>query len=74
MLFYCLKCRKNTESKNHEVVKTKNGRIKLLLKCAVCKSKLSRFIEEQETTGLLGNLLGAKFPILGDIPLVNTSF
>ena len=26
MLSYCLKCRKNTESKNLKVVKTKNGR------------------------------------------------
>ena len=29
MLSYCLKCRKNTESKNYGVVKTKNGRILL---------------------------------------------
>ena len=27
MLSYCLKCRKNTQSKNPKVVKTKNGRI-----------------------------------------------
>ena len=27
---YCFKCRKNTESKNPKVVKTKNGRIMLL--------------------------------------------
>ena len=39
MLSYCLKCRKNTESKNPKVVKTKNGRIMLLSKCAVCDSK-----------------------------------
>ena len=26
MLSYCLKCRKNTESKNRRVVNTKNGR------------------------------------------------
>ena len=35
MLLYCLECRKNTESKNPKVVKTKNGRIMLLPKCAV---------------------------------------
>ena len=28
MLSYCLKCRKNTGSKNQNVVKIKNGRIK----------------------------------------------
>ena len=39
MLLYCLKCRKNTESKNPQVVKTKNGRIMLLSRFAVCDSK-----------------------------------
>ena len=29
MLSYCLKCIKNTESKDPEVVKTKNGRMLL---------------------------------------------
>ena len=33
MLLYCLKCRKNTESKNPKIVKAKNGRIMLLSKC-----------------------------------------
>ena len=42
MLSYCLKCRKNTQSKNVEVVKTKNGRIMLLSKCSVCNSKKNR--------------------------------
>ena len=74
MLSFCLRCRKNTESKNPEVEKTKNGRIMLLSKCTVCNSKKSKFIKEQEAKGLLGNLLGAKIPILGDIPLVNTLF
>ena len=32
MSSYCLKCRKNTESKNLKVVKTENGRIMLLSK------------------------------------------
>ena len=39
MLCYYLKCGKNAESKNLNVVKTKNGRIMLLSKCAVCNSK-----------------------------------
>ena len=39
MLRYCLKCRKNTESKNPEVSRTKNGRRMLLSKFVVCKSK-----------------------------------
>ena len=43
----------------------------LLLKCAICHSKKSRFIKNQEAKGLLSNL-GVrtplnKVPILGDI-------
>ena len=47
---YCLKCRKNTESKTPKVVNTKNGRIILLSKFAMCDSKKSKFIKEQETS------------------------
>ena len=36
MLSHCLKCRKNTESTNRQVLKTKNGRIMLFSKCAAC--------------------------------------
>ena len=39
MLSYFLKCRKNTESENPKVLKTKIGRIMLLSKCALCDSK-----------------------------------
>ena len=74
MLPYCLNCRKNTESENPKVVRTENGGLMLLSKCAVCNSKKSKFIKEQKAKGLLGNLLGAKMLILGDIPLVNTLF
>ena len=35
MLSYCLKCRKNKESKNLKTVKTKNGRIILVSKYVV---------------------------------------
>ena len=40
-LSYCLKCRKNTESKNSKVARTKNGRVMLLSKCTVCDSRKS---------------------------------
>ena len=62
MLYYCLKCRKNTESKNPKVAKTKNRRIMLLSKCTVCDSKKSKFIKEQEDSGLLSSL-GIKTPL-----------
>ena len=34
--YYCLKCRKNTESNNPKVARTKNGRIMLSSIWAVC--------------------------------------
>ena len=67
----CLKCRKNTENINPKVSKTSTGRTMVLSKCAICDSKKSRFIKNQEAKGLLSNL-GiktplSKVPILGDI-------
>ena len=72
MLVYCLKCRKkNTESKNPKVVRTKNGRIMLLSKCEVCDSKRSKFIKDQEASGLLCSLgimkLLSKSPLFGSL-------
>ena len=63
-----MKGRKNTETKNPKVARTKNGRIMLLSKCAVCDSKRSKFIKEQVASGLLSSL-GIKTP-LSKIPLV----
>ena len=45
MLRYCLKCRKNTESKNPKVVRTKNKRIRLLSKCV--KIKNAKFLKNK---------------------------
>ena len=71
MLYYSLKCRKNTESKNPKVVRTKNGRIMLLSKYVVCDSKKSKFIKEQEASGLLSSLGTStplnKNPLLGSL-------
>ena len=53
---------KNTESKNPKVIKTKNGRIMLLSKRAVCDSKKSKFIKDQEASGLFSRL-GIKTPL-----------
>ena len=49
-------CRKNTEDRNLKFIKIKNGRIMISSKYAVCDSKKARFVEEQETSGLLSNL------------------
>ena len=66
-----MKCRKDTENINPSVSSTSNGRTMVLSKCAICGSKKSRFIKNQEPKGLLSNL-GiktplSKVPILGDI-------
>ena len=71
MLFYCLKCRTNTESINPNIFKTNNGKTMILPKYALCGSKKSRFIKNPEAKGLLSNL-GVRTPlsnvlILGDI-------
>ena len=44
MLSYCLDCRKNTESKNPKVVKTKNGRVILLSNPDVSRSTKTKKI------------------------------
>ena len=71
MISYCLKCKKNTESIHPKDSKTANGRTMILSKCAICGSKKSKFIKEQQAKGLLSNL-GIrtplnKIPLLGDI-------
>ena len=68
---YCLKCRKNTENIDPKVSASNNGRVMILSKCALCDSKKSRLIKNQEAKGLLSEL-GirtplSKVPILGDI-------
>ena len=71
MLSYCLKCKRNTESINPKVSKTTNGKGMTLSTCAICGSKKSRFIKQQEAKGLLSNLRLRtplnKIPVLGDI-------
>ena len=68
MLSYCFKCRKNTEIKNPKIARTKNGRIMLLSKYAVCGSNNLQFMKQQEASRLLSSL-GIK-ATLSKIPLV----
>ena len=69
LLYYCLKCRKNTESKNPKVAKAKNGRIMLVSNCVVCDSKKSKFFKQQEGSRLLSSLgiktTSSKIPLVG---------
>ena len=71
MKSYCLKCKKDTENINPRISNTSNGRTMILLKCAICGSKKSRFTKIQEAKGVLSNLGVrtplSKVPVLGDI-------
>ena len=68
MKSYSLKCRKDTENINPKVSNTSNGRKTVLSKCAICGSKKSRFIKNQEGKGLLSNL-GVRTP-LSKVPVL----
>ena len=68
MKSYCLKCRKATENINSRVSNASNGKTMILSKCAICVSKKSAFIKNQEAKGLLSNL-GLKTP-LNRVPLL----
>ena len=46
MLTYCLRCKRNTNNIDAKMIKTKNGRLNLSSKCAVCSSKKSGFMKE----------------------------
>ena len=68
---YCLKCRKNTESKNLKVLRTKNGKMMLLSKFETFDIKKFKFIKEQDVSGLLSSLRIKvhlnKIPLLGPL-------
>ena len=62
---------RKTDSKMSRGVKTKNGRIIVLSNCDVFDSKKSKFIKEQEASGILSCLglktLSRKVPLVGPI-------
>ena len=74
MLSYCLKCRKNTESKYRKVVqkkkRKKKGRMVLSSNCLVCCSKKSKFTKDQGASGLLSSL-GINIPFINKFPIID---
>ena len=52
MLSYCLRCGENTKSISPLVSKAINSRTIILLSCAVCNTKKTRFIKKQEAKKL----------------------
>ena len=70
MSSYCLKCRKNTKNINARVSKTINCETIILSKCAICGSRKSNFIKQQEAKGLLSNL-GIGTPLIKIIKILS---
>ena len=58
---YCLVCRKYTKNINAKIVRNRQSRSMIQSNCAICGSKKSRFIKEQQAMGILSNL-GIKTP------------
>ena len=56
MKIYCVTRRKNTESIDPKMVRTKKNRLVMQSKCSVCGIKKSRFVKKQEAKGLLSSL------------------
>ena len=69
---YSLNCKTDNDNINPKMFRTKNSRLFMQSKCSVCKNKKSRFVKEQDATGLFSNL-GIKTP-LSKIPLMNVLF
>ena len=68
---YCLKCKKHTKNINPQVSSTRNSKMMILSKYAICGSKKSKFIKKQDAKGILSSL-GIKTPLskitlLGDV-------
>ena len=69
---YCLVCRKYTKNINPKIVRNRQNRSIIQSNCAICGSKKSRFIKEQQAMGILSNL-GIK-TALTKVPLLNILF
>ena len=69
---YCLVCRKYTKNINPKILRNRQNRSIIQSNCAICISKKSRFIKEQQAMGILSNL-GIKTP-LSKVPLLNILF
>ena len=56
MLTYCLVCKKkskNTKNIDAKMIKTKNGKLMLLSKCAVCGNKKMKIYEETKNKWII---------------------
>ena len=60
---YCLKCKKSTKDLNSKGSITTYKKYIVKSKCAICKSKKSKFVSKQQAQGFLSDLF-SKIPIL----------
>ena len=63
---YCLKCKRKTKNICSKGFVTKNKKYLVKSLCDICKSKKTKFISKQDTSGFLSNLF-SKIPILNKI-------
>ena len=61
MLSYCLKRRKNIESKNLKSLKRNKRKLMFSSECAVCDSTKLKFTKKEELSGDLGSLIKNEF-------------
>ena len=50
---YCLIWKKHTKNTNPKIVRNRQNRLMIQSNCAICGSKKSRFIKEQQAMGIL---------------------
>jgi len=50
-MYYCVRCRKKTESIDKKLVKTANGKNRMRSKCAVCGTEKSSFVSSKNGKG-----------------------
>ena len=53
---YCLVCTDYTKNNNLKIVRNRQNRLMIQSNCAICGSKKSRFIKEQQAMGISSNL------------------
>ena len=52
---YCFSCKKDTGNIDPKVIKTKNNRKMVLLRCSICNNKKSEFVSQG--SGILDSLV-----------------
>ena len=53
---YSLVCKKYTKNNNPKILRNRQNKLMIQSNCAICGSKKSRFIKEQQAMGILSNL------------------